>query len=148
MGFSKKNAVETAYKLVSEYNKVIKMQKTGYKVHKKWIDDFYCFYRWSVNNGYEVGKKLVLKVNDKEVGYLPINCKFVDANETKKKRARPKNRSDSVNIYYAGRTRTATEWAELMNIPKTTIYSRVKQGWPDKYVIEGKPKKGEISGNN
>lgn len=144
MSLAKKEIVETAYNLSLEYRKMIKLGDSGVYIDKKWKDCFYQFYKWSVNSGYRAGMVLDLKVSD--LGYRPMNCRFVE--NVKASNGKRRKRLDSVNISYKGKTRTATEWANLMNIPRTTIYSRVKMGWSDEQIIEGKPRKGEENGND
>jgi hypothetical protein len=33
-------------------------------------------------------------------------------------------------LTYQGKTQCLTQWAEEMNLPRTTLQSRIKSGWP------------------
>ena len=66
---------------------------------------------------------------DKDAGadgllYAPHTCRWATMKE--------QNRHRRVNQYltYQGKTQCLTQWAEEMNLPRTTLQRRIKSGWP------------------
>ena len=137
MSVSKREIAKTAFHLSKYYNEMMDLGNSGIEIYSKWKEDFYTFYSWSIRNGYTIGKKLTRKV--KEIGFIPINCKFVDE-DTKINIKNSRRRSDNIIIFYKGETKTATEWSEILGIPRTTMYYRSQMGWSDEEIIEGKSK--------
>ena len=47
----------------------------GITVCSEWADDFACFQRWALKNGYE--RHLTIDRIDNDSGYLPSNCEWI-----------------------------------------------------------------------
>ena len=91
--------------------------KRGISVCDEWAD--FCIFRdWSLSHGY--ADNLTIDRVDNDAGYSPENCRWV----TKKTQQRNKRN----NVLYRGKT--LSEWAELLNIQKSTLYHRIRRrGW-------------------
>jgi hypothetical protein len=61
--------------------------------------------------------------------YEPGNIRWA----TKSEQAR--NRRNNHRLTAFGKTQTLEEWASEMGIPKSTLFNRIKRGWPDEDVI-------------
>ena len=66
---------------------------------------------------------------DNEKGYTPENCRWVS------RTVNMNNRRVNLNLTLNGETRTATQWARITGLSRTTIGRRVKQGWSDEDVL-------------
>lgn len=71
--------------------------------------------------------KFTLDRIDNDKGYFKENCRWV----TQKKQAN--NTSRNVNITYNGETHTVSEWAEKLNISRSTLNNRL---FRSKWTIE------------
>ncbi len=71
-------------------------------------------------------------------GYYPLNCRWAD------KETQGNNKSNVVTVTYEGETRTLTEWANLLDIPRSVLVYRHSKGWSDLEVIEGKKDDGPM----
>ena len=91
----------------------------GVIVVNEWLD-FNNFYNWAHNNGYEDG--LSIDRIDVNGNYSPNNCRFI----TMKEQQRNKRNSKFVTINNI--TKTASEWAELVNLDRHTILYRINRG--------------------
>ena len=108
----------------------------GVTICNEWLLSFENFFDWAINNGYN--ENLTIDRIDSEKEYSPDNCKW----STKKEQAY--NRSMSVKLTLNGITMYMTEWAEELNIDKTTLSWRYKQGWSDEKILTTKPSDREI----
>ena len=54
--------------------------------------------------------------------YCPENCKWID------RRFQSRNRRNTVKLDIDGIIKPLTEWAEIYNIPKHTVYGRFEKG--------------------
>lgn len=100
----------------------------GIKVCVEWESDFLTFYEWAMNNGYEDNLSIDRIKNDGN--YEPSNCKW----STEKEQSN--NTRMNLLIDYKGETRTATQWAEELNIERSKIYTWVAKGRPFDQLIE------------
>lgn len=91
----------------------------GIDVCEEWKNDFFSFYKWAMDNGYN--DKLTIDRIDNNKGYYPDNCRWVD-NKTQSR-----NRSTNINITIGNATKTLTEWCEIFELPYTTIRNRYER---------------------
>lgn len=92
----------------------------GIKVYKEWKHDFYSFYEWATNNGYN--KNLTLdRINNKE-NYCPENCRWITLKQ------QHRNYSQNRNYTINNETKCLTEWCELYNVKFTTAIYRLNKG--------------------
>lgn len=61
--------------------------------------------------------------------YSEENCRWIDY------KGQNRNKSDNVLVTYNGETKTIAEWAEEIDIPQSTLYSRKHAGWSDERII-------------
>lgn len=104
----------------------------GIKVCPEWRNDFWSFYNWAMNNGYE--EKLTIDRIDGQGDYCPENCRWATMVQQNN------NRKDNRRITYNGETHTISEWSRLTGINKGTIKDRLNAGWPDNEAL-GDPHK-------
>lgn len=105
----------------------------GIEVCYEWAD-FSEFAKWALSNGYS--DELSIDRIDSEGNYEPGNCRWesdiVQGN----------NKSNNVKIMYNGKSYTASEVAKEIGTNYFTVLSRIKRGWSDKEVYEGRNKDG------
>lgn len=103
------------------YNKNVSSYKNyggrGVKICDEWLNDFITFYNWSIENGYK--DNLSIDRIDVNGNYEPNNCRWTDTytqmNNTRKTK----------KYTYDGKSLTLKEWSRILNIPYTTLRSRV-----------------------
>lgn len=101
----------------------------GIKVCDEWNNDFYVFYRWATENGYQKG--LTIDRIDNNKGYCPTNCRWATAKE------QANNRRSNVLIMYKGKTQNLLKWSEEKNIPYEVLRARIKNyGWTIERALE------------
>ncbi len=69
-----------------------------------WINNFFAFYKWAIENGWQKGLSLDRKENAKN--YSPDNCRWV----TSKVQNRNKRSNHIINAF--NESKTAIEWSE------------------------------------
>lgn len=91
----------------------------GIFVCKEWVDNFYNFKTWAINNGYD--DSLTIDRINNNGNYEPNNCRWAtrtqQANNTRTNRL----------LTYNGVTKTFTEWAKFLGIENSTLYGRIKR---------------------
>ena len=100
----------------------------GITVCQEWVDNFLCFYDWSIKNGYEEKlengrNKLTLDRIDNNGNYEPSNCRWVV------QKVNERNKRTNRIIEFNGEKRTIVEWSEMLNIPVSRLYNRLFDGW-------------------
>ena len=92
----------------------------GIKVCEDWKNNYLSFYKWAVENGYELGLTIDRKNNNG--CYCPDNCRWVTSAQ--------QNRNYSRNhfITYNGETKCIADWAKHFGINEATVLFRIKQG--------------------
>lgn len=65
--------------------------------------------------------------NDK--GYSPENCRWATS------KTQNRNRRDNRRLTLNGVTKTATEWADELDINRTTLAQRKRRGWSDEKAL-------------
>ena len=98
----------------------------GIHVCEEWNNNFYLFYTWAINNGWEKGLELDRINNMKD--YCPENCKWV----THKQQCR--NRRSNVRVEINGISLLMCEWEERFNLRKKSL-SKVKYRHGEEYMM-------------
>lgn len=83
--------------------------------------DFNTFRDWSLSHGYQ--EDLTIDRINVNGDYEPSNCRWVDMI------AQANNKRNTKSITHNGVTQPIAEWARQYNIPYTTLYERIKNGW-------------------
>lgn len=96
------------------------------KVCNEWRE-FLPFYEWAISNGYR--KDLTLDRIDNNGDYDPSNCRWA----TIKQQAN--NKENTIRITWNGEERPLSEWAELLNIKRATLYRRYRKGETGNYLF-------------
>ena len=92
----------------------------GIRVCPEW-HDIEKFEEWVAKSGWRKG--LTLDRIDPNADYSPENCRWATAKE------QANNRRNNVVLEYNGETHTIREWAELLDINKSTLKNRIWRGW-------------------
>jgi len=66
---------------------------------------------------------LTLDRKDNNLGYCKANCRWTTRAEQNN------NKRNNVRLVHLGETRTVTQWAEHLGVPRQLIYDRLKAGW-------------------
>lgn len=92
----------------------------GIKVCNEWLGEngFHNFYNWAIENKYN--DDLSLERIDVNGNYEPNNCTWIPISNQQL------NTSKSIKIESNGKYITVKELSKKYNIPKTTLYSRIK----------------------
>lgn len=98
----------------------------GIRVCEEWNNNFYSFYTWAINNGWEKGLELDRQDNMKD--YCPENCKWI----THKQQCR--NRRSNVCIEINGISLLMCEWEERFNLRKKSL-TKMKYRHGEEYMI-------------
>lgn len=94
--------------------------KKGISVCEEW-KEFKNFCAWALNNGYAA--HLTLDRKDSNGNYEPSNCRWATPKEQQN------NTSYNRLITFQDETHNITQWADIIGIPKTTLYNRMRRGW-------------------
>lgn len=92
----------------------------GIKVCKRWQS----FKNFIADMGQRPSKDLSIERINNDKGYSPGNCKwgttFEQANNTR------------ANVFFCidGVEKTVSQWSRISGVPPTTIYGRIRSGWP------------------
>lgn len=100
----------------------------GIGICEKWRFDAKSFHDWSLSNGYMRG--LSIERIDVNADYSPENCKWIPIREQNS------NKRNTRYLMVNGEKKRLVDLAKEYNIKYSTIYSRIKMGWPiEKAVI-------------
>lgn len=99
----------------------------GITICDEWINDFFAFKKWALENGYN--DKLSIDRIDNNGGYEPTNCKWSSDVE------QGRNRRNTIMLSCDGETRPLTEWAEITGINQKTLRNRKYLGWTDEEIL-------------
>ena len=97
----------------------------GVAVCDEWRE-FKPFLEWALANGYEESAergKCTLDREDNDGNYEPSNCRWITM------KAQGNNRRNNHMVTYNGETNTLAQWAELLGMSASTLYTRVSRGW-------------------
>ena len=89
----------------------------GITIYPEWRNSFIAFYNWAMSNGYN--EPLEIDRIDNSGNYEPSNCRWVTRKEQNN------NTRHNHLITFNGETHTMKEWANIKNIPYTTLASRI-----------------------
>jgi len=95
----------------------------GIFVCARWLDSFEAFL---VDMGRKPGVGMSIERIDNDRWYEPGNCKWATAKEQANNHRR---RRDARMLEWQGESRTLTEWALLVGISVSTLWSRIRMGW-------------------
>ena len=79
------------------------------------------FCDWALNNGY--AENLTLDRVNSDGNYEPSNCKWATNKEQQN------NTQYNRLITFRGETHNITQWSEILGIPRTTLYNRLRRDW-------------------
>lgn len=118
----------------------------GVKVCDEWMNSYYVFYLWCMENGWQKGLQLDKDIKARKMGlpsnlYSPERCSFVTRKENLN------CMRNNVLIEYMGETKTLTQWADEYKIHESTIRSRLSYGW-DMYDVLNKPIRKMVNNSN
>lgn len=99
----------------------------GVTVCAEWMD-YAAFQSWANSRGYQDGLSIDRIDNGK--GYSPDNCRWATTLEQQH------NLTSNVNLTARGQTMTVAEWARKVGMPYTTLWGRIKAGWPTDKALE------------
>lgn len=100
----------------------------GIDVCNEWYNSYETFRDWALLNGYE--DELTIDRVDNEKNYEPDNCKW----STHKTQAN--NRRSSKIITHNGHSKTLSQWAEHLNVKKSTLSMRLQSGWSESETLD------------
>lgn len=100
----------------------------GIRVCNEWKDNFRSFRDWSEANGYADG--LTIDRLDNDGNYEPSNCRWSTRKEQNN------NQRSNIRITYDGNTYTASQWADIMGINRSSIYKRISRGYPVERILQ------------
>ena len=110
----------------------------GIQVCEEWKDPIK-FMNWAEVNGYKEGLQID-RINNNG-NYCPENCRWVTPKENSR------NTRKNVNITLNGKTKTVSEWCEIIKISKFTVYwwirEKGKKYAEDRLCREFEPKDGK-----
>lgn len=110
----------------------------GITICNEWRTDFRRFERWALENGFQPGKTIDRRNNNKN--YTPCNCRWTDS------KTQANNTRRNVLVRAFGETKTIAQWADdpRCRCPPTTLYSRLSTGASPENAIT-RPTLTEIS---
>ena len=98
----------------------------GIKVCDEW-HNIEAFEKWANESGFRKG--LTLERNDVNGDYSPSNCSWV----TPKQQAN--NRRNTLMLEYKGEIHSASEWADIVGVCRSTICNRYYRGMPIEKIL-------------
>lgn len=91
----------------------------GIRICNKWMNDFFTFYDWAIENG--ASEELTIDRIDNNGDYCPKNCRWVD------RFTQANNRSDNRVVEYKGESHTIAEWSRLVGLTARCISWRIDE---------------------
>ena len=102
----------------------------GISICPEW-NNYENFYYWALDNGYS--DKLYLTRKDKTKDFSPDNCNWGDLKEINTNRLCDRY----ITCPKTGKKQTVTDWAEELQIPRSTLTSRIKKMSIEKALTPG-----------
>lgn len=93
----------------------------GIKMCQEWLDDYFAFEKWALENGFE--PSLAIDRIDNDGDYSPENCRFITLRENNQ------NRGTSLMYTIDGVTKNLQQWADEYGVKRSTVETRLKHGW-------------------
>jgi len=93
----------------------------GIEICSEWLNDFYSFYTWAINHGYN--DSLTIDRIDFYSGYSPENCRWVTIRE------QSLNKRTNHYVTLNNKTHPLDEWSRIFGINSKTVRSRLDRGW-------------------
>ena len=90
------------------------------RVNAEWMD-FANFYKWAMENDFEIGK--VLDRFDNAKDFVPSNCYFIAKGLKTKRKNKP------LMVTYNNETKPAIVWARQYGVERNTFIRRLRRGW-------------------
>jgi hypothetical protein len=123
----------THEKLYQRYRNILRRVKDptryyGVTICEEWENDYLSFREWALNNGYD--DSLTIDRIDNNKGYQPDNCRWATVKE------QANNRRSNRLIEYENKRYTISEFADVINLPYTTVEQRIKNGWAIEDVVK------------
>lgn len=109
----------------------------GISVCNEWKNDFYCFYQWSMNNGYS--EELTIDRINANGNYEPTNCRWVTTY------VQNRNKNFNVLLTYNGKSQIMSDWSKETGISCGVISRRLKTGWTIEEALTIKPLVGRTN---
>lgn len=104
----------------TNHHKYARYGARGIKVCDEWKNNYDNFYKWSLDNNFQLG--LSIDRIDNNGDYEPSNCRWA----TRKQQMR--NTSRNRYITYKGETHSLAEWCEILNVKYGTASTRLHRG--------------------
>ena len=98
----------------------------GIKVCQEW-EDFQAFNKWAVGHGYS--EELTIDRINVNGDYEPSNCWWIT------QKGQQNNRTNNRVLEVNGTSHTLAEWSDITGISISTIWARLKCGWPMERAI-------------
>lgn len=95
----------------------------GVVVCEEWRKNYYSFYNWAINNGWNEKLNLDKDIFGNGLLYSPDTCKFVTRKENNRKKI------NNIYIEYNGENLCLQDWALRSVVSPITFYFRIKRGW-------------------
>ena len=98
----------------------------GIGICEEWRTDYKAFRSWAYANGYQEDaeyQQCSLDRIDVDGNYEPSNCRWANAD------IQANNTRCVRKLTYYGKTKTITEWAKDVGIPRETLRARIDNGW-------------------
>lgn len=100
--------------ICAEWNNRERIKFNGKNSTKGWI----AFEKWALSHGYQ--DNLTIDRIDNNKGYSPENCRWVTI------KTQQNNKRNNKLITYKGKTQTAAQWCDELNLNYETVLSRLK----------------------
>lgn len=107
----------------------------GIGVCEEWLNDYFSFKEWALNNGYK--KELQIDRINNNLGYFPENCRFVSLKEN------ARNKENTIRVTYKGETLPLITLLDKLSLSDKyeLISGRIRNGWDITRAIETPPRK-------